>query len=67
MTISYLIHSLREAGTTVQAINYCKGAAKAGTDITLVTLFEGGAFNQTNIGFDTVLCLGKPSKFETLM
>jgi len=49
MTISYLIHSLREAGTTVQAINYCKGAAKAGTDITLVTLFEGGAFNQTNI------------------
>jgi len=65
--ISYLIHSLKEAGTTVQALNYCNAVNTAKSQTTLVTVFQGGAFSQNAEIKCPLTCLGRPSKFETLI
>lgn len=64
--ISYFIHSLKEAGTTVQAINYCNAAVQKGQNVTLVTAFDGGAFKLSVALGGQHVCLGGTRKFESV-
>ena len=58
---------MKEAGTTVQAVNFCNAASGYGYDVSLVTAFDGGAFAGKSEVMSHFKSLGKTGRFEVVV